>query len=152
MPCFSANQKEIRFNAQIFVWTSVFFAAWFTLSQPSTPVRNATNLWTFCLESIFYAFWMTLLLWHPLIRSLYFIQIYCTSHKYCAPFLRFSHILLYTNFFHTFNSTPNLLTPCLLGICNHQEDTFCLTKKSCAFHAWCKFWQNYKLTSPDPKC
>ena len=47
-----------------------------------------------------------------------------------APhFYVFHTFILYANFFRTFNSTLNLLTPCLLGICNHQEDTFCLTNK-----------------------
>ena len=30
--------------------TSCFFAARFTLRQPKTPVRNTTNLRTFCFE------------------------------------------------------------------------------------------------------
>ena len=67
-----------------------FFAARFTLRQPKTPVGNATNLRTFCFEY----------LWHWLIRSLYFIQVYIFIPLiHSAPFLRFSHILLYTNFF-----------------------------------------------------
>ena len=41
--------------AQIFVRNRVFCAARFTctLSQPSTPIRNAMNLWTFVLETTF---------------------------------------------------------------------------------------------------
>ena len=39
-------------------------------------------------------------LWPPLIRSLYFIQVYIFIPLInSAPFLRFSHTLLYTNFF-----------------------------------------------------
>ena len=33
-----------------------FFAARFTLRQPKTPVGNATNLRTFCIEDYHYAF------------------------------------------------------------------------------------------------
>ena len=39
-------------------------------------------------------------LWHSLIRSLYFIQVHIFIPLiHSAPFLRFSHSLLYTNFF-----------------------------------------------------
>ena len=39
-------------------------------------------------------------LWHSLIRSLYFIEVYIFIPLiHSAPFSRFSHILLYTNFF-----------------------------------------------------
>ena len=37
-----------------------FFAARFALRQPKTPVRNATNLRTFCFEHYHYAFQDTL--------------------------------------------------------------------------------------------
>ena len=40
--------------------TSMFFAARFTLRQLKTPVRNATNLRTFCSEDYHYAFQETL--------------------------------------------------------------------------------------------
>ena len=33
-----------------------FFAARFTLRQPKTPVRDVTNLRTFCFEGYHYAF------------------------------------------------------------------------------------------------
>ena len=84
-------------------------------------------------------------------RVVFYSNLLYFSYILRPIFTFFTHFTLH-QFCQTFNSTLNLLTPCLLGICNHQEDTFCLTKKSCAFHAWCKFWQNYKLTSPDPKC
>ena len=40
--------------------TSMFFAARFKLRQPKTPVRNASNLRTFCFEDYYYAFQETL--------------------------------------------------------------------------------------------
>ena len=45
---FAAADQGIGLNAHFFVRASVFFVARFTLSQPSTPLRNATNLRTFC--------------------------------------------------------------------------------------------------------
>ena len=63
-------------------------------------MRNATNLRTFFLK-FHYAFQETLCpvtLAH--IRSLYFIQVYTFIPLInSAPFLCYSHILLYTNFF-----------------------------------------------------
>ena len=43
-----------------FCQPACFFAARFTLRQPKTPVRNATNLRTFCFEDYHYAFQETL--------------------------------------------------------------------------------------------
>ena len=40
--------------------TSMFFAARFKLRQPKTPVRNASNLRTFCFEDYYDAFQETL--------------------------------------------------------------------------------------------
>lgn len=45
---FAAADQGIGLNAHFFVRASLFFVARFTLSQPSTPLRNATNLRTFC--------------------------------------------------------------------------------------------------------
>ena len=39
-----------------FCQPACFFAARFTLRQPKTPVRNATNLRTFCFSDYHYAF------------------------------------------------------------------------------------------------
>ena len=91
--------------------TSVFFAARFTSRQPKTPVRNPTNLRTFCFEDYHYAFQETLLSRDS--RSLNL----CVLFKFIflliplihsAPFLRFSHILLYTNFFWCNITTRNI--------------------------------------------
>ena len=85
--------QGIGLYAQIFVRTNVFFATWFTLCQPSTPVRNAVHAriyGPFVLETIFVRLERLSVLWHSLIRSLYFIQI-------CIHIL--SHILtLFTHF------------------------------------------------------
>ena len=56
VPCFAAADQGIGLNAQFFVRASVFFIARFTLSQPSTPARNATNLRTFCFRDYLLAF------------------------------------------------------------------------------------------------
>ena len=73
-------------------------------------MRNATNLTTFCFEDNHYAFQETLCpvtLAH--IRSLYFIQVYIFIPLInSAPFLRFSHILLYTNFFLCTPGAPGM--------------------------------------------
>ena len=48
--------QGIRLYAQIFVRSNVFFATWFTLCQPSTPVRSAVHAriyGPFVLETIF---------------------------------------------------------------------------------------------------
>ena len=86
--------QGIGLYAQIFVRTNVFFATWFTLRKPSTPVRNAAHMraftGTFCFRGYLYASRETLCLWHSMIRSLHFIQI-------CISILR--HILtLFTHF------------------------------------------------------
>ena len=54
----------------------------------------------FVLQTLIMPFKRLFFLWHSLIRSLYFIQIYIfISLIHSAPFLLFSHILLYLNFF-----------------------------------------------------
>ena len=73
-------------------------------------MRNATKFRTFCFEDNHYAFQETLCpvtLAH--IRSLYFIQVYIFIPLInSAPFLRFSHILLYTNFFLCTPGAPGM--------------------------------------------
>ena len=84
-----------------------FFAALFTLRQPKTPVRNPTNLRTFCFEDYHYAFQEIglFVLRHSLIRSLYFIQVYISRPLlHSAPFLRA---------FHTFYFTPIFFLMCI---------------------------------------
>ena len=49
VPCFAAADQGIGFNDSIFFYQRVFVAR-FTPSGPSTPVRNATNLRTFCFR------------------------------------------------------------------------------------------------------
>ena len=68
------------------------------------------NLRAFCFEDNHYAFQETLC---PVtlanIRSLYFIQVYIFIPLInSAPFLRFSHILLYTNFFLCTPGAPGM--------------------------------------------
>ena len=54
----------------------------------------------FVLKTIIMPFKRLFVLWHSLIRSLYFIQVYIFIPLiHSAPFVPFSHILLYTNFF-----------------------------------------------------
>ena len=54
----------------------------------------------FVLKTIIMPFKRLFVLLHSLIRSLYFIQVYIFIPLiHSAPFVRFSHILLYTNFF-----------------------------------------------------
>ena len=49
--CFAAANSVNRVqSSNQFVRTSVFFAARFTLSRLSIPVRSATNLLTFCFR------------------------------------------------------------------------------------------------------
>ena len=73
-------------------------------------MRIATNLRTFCFEDYHYAFQETLCpvtLAH--IRSLYFIPVYIfIPWINSAPFLRFSHILLYNNFFLCTPGAPGM--------------------------------------------
>ena len=89
-----------------FCQPACFFAARFTLRQPKTPVRNATNFCTFCFEDYHYAFQEILCpVTLPHIRSLYFIQVYIFIP---LIFLRFSHILLYTNFFLCTPGAPGM--------------------------------------------
>ena len=76
-----------------------FFTARFTLRQPKTPVSNATNLQTFCFEDFHYAFQETLCpvtLTHQIL--VFYSNLYFYTSDTFQPFLRFSHILLCTNF------------------------------------------------------
>ena len=91
-----------------FFQAACFSAARFTLRQPKTPVRNATNLRTFCFSDYHYAFQETLC---PvtLARSLDLFILFKLICLYFRPILaRFSHILVYTNFFLMCFSTQNM--------------------------------------------
>ena len=83
-----------------------FFGAQFTLRQPKTPVRNPTNLRTFCFSDYHYAFHPVKLAHYIFVfySSLYFIPLI-----HSAPFLRAFHtILLDTNFFLMYITTRNV--------------------------------------------
>ena len=84
-----------------FCQPACFFAARFTLRQLKTPVRNPTNLRTFCFEDYHYAFQQTLCpvtLAHY--RSLYFIQVYIFIPLInSAPFFRAFHTSYFTPIF-----------------------------------------------------
>ena len=89
-----------------FVNKHVFFAARFTFRQPKLPVGNATNLRTFRFITPFKRLFV---LRDSLIRSLYFIQVYIFIPLiHSAPFLRFSHILLYPQFFLVYITSQNI--------------------------------------------
>ena len=68
--------------------------------NPKVP-WGMQRIWgPFVLKTIIMPFKRPFVLWHSLIRSLYFIQVYIFIPLiHSTPFLRFSHILLYTNFF-----------------------------------------------------
>ena len=77
------------------------FAARFTLRQPKTFVRNATNLRTFCFSDYNYAFQETLCpvtLAYQIFVFYSSLQFY-TSNIFRPILARFSRILLCTNFF-----------------------------------------------------
>ena len=93
-----------------FCQPACFFAARFTLRQPKTPVRNATNLRTFCFSDYHYAFQETLC---PLTLAHYIFVFYPSLYFYTSntfrPILaRFSHILVYTNFSLMHITTQNI--------------------------------------------
>ena len=68
--------------------------------SPKLPWGIQRTCVPFVLKTIIMPFKTIFVLWHSLIRSLYFIQVYIFIPLiHSAPFLRFSHILLYTNFF-----------------------------------------------------
>jgi len=102
-----------------FIRTSVFFAVQIYIEPVLTsreeckafedlltPMRNASNLRTFCFKDHHYELFClsrdSYDLCHSLIRSSYFIQVYIFIPLIQpAPFLRFSHAhFAYTNFFH----------------------------------------------------
>ena len=80
---------------EIFCQLACFSAARFTFRRPKTHVRNATNLRTFVFQTISMPFKRLFVLWHLLIRSLYFIQVYIfipliQSPHSCALFTHLS--------------------------------------------------------------
>ena len=83
-----------------FVNQHVFWLLDLHWDSPKLPWEMQRICGPFVLKTIIMPFKRLFVLWHSLIRSLYFIQVYIFIPLiHSAPFLRFSHILLYTNFF-----------------------------------------------------
>ena len=77
--------------------------------SPKLPWGMQRICGPFVLKTIIMPFKRLFVLWHSLIRSLYFIQVYIFIPLiHSAPFLGFSHILLYTNFFLVYITTRNI--------------------------------------------
>ena len=89
--------------------------------------RNETNLRTFCFSDYHYAFQETLC---PvtLARSLDLFILFKLICLYFRPILaRFSHILVYTNFFLMCITTQNIcLILCLVGTCRKVPPVYIL--------------------------
>ena len=82
-----------------FVNQHVFWLFDLHWDSPKLPWGMQRICGPFVLKTIIMPFKRLFVLWHSLIRSLYFIQVYIFKPLIqSAPFLRFSHILLYTNF------------------------------------------------------
>ena len=85
---------------EIFCQPACFFAARFTLRQPKTPVRNATDLRTFCFEDYHYAFQETLCpvtLAHWI--SVFYLGLYFYTSDTFRPILAlFTHFTLHQFF------------------------------------------------------
>ena len=86
----------------------MFFASRFTLRQSKTPLRNATNLRTFCLEDYHYAFQETIC---PVTLAQIFVSYsslyFCTSDTFRPILALFTHFTLH-QFFLTFIITGNI--------------------------------------------
>ena len=75
-----------------------FLAARFTAQNSHEECNEFCG--SFVFKTIIMPFKRLFVLWHSLIRSLYFIQVYIFIPLiHSTPFLRFSHIILYTKFF-----------------------------------------------------
>ena len=96
-----------------FCQPACFFAARFTLRQPKTPVRNATNLRTFCFEDYHYAFQETLcpVTFAHLIFVFYSSLYFYTSDTFRPILELLTHFILH-QFFLMYITTRNIfLTP-----------------------------------------
>ena len=84
-----------------FVNQHVFFQLDLHWDSPKLPWGIQRTCEPFVLKTIIIMpFKRIFVLWHSLIRSLYFIQVHIFIPLiHSAPFLRFSHSLIYTNFF-----------------------------------------------------
>ena len=94
-----------------FFQAACFSAARFTFRQPKTPVRNATNLRTFFLKTMILPFKRLfacpVTLDHQI--SVFYSSLYFYTSNTFRPILaRFSHILVYANFFLMCFSTQNM--------------------------------------------
>ena len=77
-----------------FCQPACFFAARFTLRQPKTPVRNATNLRSFCFEDYHYAFQETLC---PVTLAHWIFVFYSSLYFYTSDTFR-PIVVLFTHF------------------------------------------------------
>ena len=83
-----------------FVNQHVFLLLDLHRDSPKLPWGMQRICGPFVLKTLIMPFNILFVLWHSLIRPLYFIQVYIFIPLiHSAPFLCFSHILLYTNFF-----------------------------------------------------
>ena len=97
-----------RIYSRDFVNQHVFLLLDLHWDNPKLPWGMQRICGPFVFQTIIMPFKRLFVLWHSLIRSLYFIQVYIFIPLiHSAPFLRFSHILLYTNFF-TYITTRNI--------------------------------------------
>ena len=83
--------------------------AWFTLRQPKTPARNASNLRTFCFEGYYYAFQETLC---PVTLAHQIFVFYSSLYFYTSDTFRpipalFTHFTLH-HFFLVYITTRNI--------------------------------------------
>ena len=100
---------HFRIYSRDFVNQHVFWLLHLHWDSPKLPWGMQRICGPFVLKTIIMPFKRLFVLWHSLIRSLYFIQVYIFIPLiHSAPFLRFSHILLYTNFFLTYITTRNI--------------------------------------------
>ena len=95
---------DLFMSFERFCQPACFFAVRFTLRQPKTPVGNALNLRTLCFEDYHYAFQALSrdslsCVTRSLDLCILFKFIFFIPLILSAPFLRFSHVILYTNFF-----------------------------------------------------
>ena len=137
---FYQNQRVLRisiyiepvltFHEECNVFADLFFRIYLCLSKdfvnqhvsllldlhwdsPKLP-WGMQRIWRpFALKTIVMPFKRLFVLWHSLIRYLYFIQVYIFIPLiHSAPFLRFSHILLYTNFSGVYYHAKYFSYPC----------------------------------------
>ena len=101
--------QNLFMSFERFCQPACFFAARFTLRQPKTPVRNATNLRTFRFEDYYYAFQETLCpvtLAHQIF--VFYLNLYFYTSDTFRPILAlFTHFTLH-QFFLVYITTRNI--------------------------------------------